>query len=59
MKKEDINTLDDLKLFLTDYQEENPEYDCCELVRGICSNRTFMELKFVPFQFYSFPLRKF
>ena len=36
MKKEDINTLDDLKLFLTDYQEENPEYDCCELVRGIC-----------------------
>ena len=21
---------------MTDYQEENPEYDCCELVRGIC-----------------------
>ena len=37
MKKEDINTLDDLKLFLTDYQEENPEDDCCELVRGICN----------------------
>ena len=36
MKKEDINTLDELKLFLTDYQEENPEDDCCELVRGIC-----------------------
>ena len=37
MKKEDINTLDDLKVFLTDYQEENPEDDCCELVRGICN----------------------
>lgn len=36
MKKEDINTLDDLKLFLTAYQEENPEDDCCELVRDIC-----------------------
>ena len=36
MKKEDINTLDDLKVFLTDYQEENPEDDCCELVRCIC-----------------------
>ena len=36
MKKEDINTLDDLKLFLTAYQEENPEDDCCELVREIC-----------------------
>lgn len=36
MKKEDINTLDDLKVFLTDYQEENPEDDCCELVRDIC-----------------------
>ena len=38
MKKEDINTLDDLKVFLTDYQEENPEDDCCELVRGICKD---------------------
>lgn len=36
MKKEDISTLDDLKVFLTAYQEENPEDDCCELVRGIC-----------------------
>lgn len=36
MKKEDIITLDDLKVFLTAYQEENPEDDCCELVRGIC-----------------------
>ena len=36
MKKEDINTLDDLKVFLTAYQEENPEDDCCELVRDIC-----------------------
>ena len=36
MNKEDINTLDDLKLFLTAYQEENPEDDCCELVRDIC-----------------------
>ena len=36
MKKEDIKTLDDLKVFLTAYQEENPEDDCCELVRGIC-----------------------
>lgn len=36
MKKEDINTLDDLKAFLTAYQEENPEDDFCELVRDIC-----------------------
>lgn len=36
MKKNDIITLDDLKVFLTSYQEENPEDDCCELVRGIC-----------------------
>ena len=36
MKKEDINTLDDLKVFLTAYQEENPEDDCCEFVREIC-----------------------
>lgn len=36
MKKEDIITLDDLKVFLTAYQEENPEDDCCKLVRGIC-----------------------
>lgn len=38
MKKEDINTLDDLKVFLTAYQEENPEDDCCELVREICKD---------------------
>lgn len=36
MKKEDIKTLDDLKIFLIAYQEENPEDDCCELIRGIC-----------------------
>lgn len=36
MKKEDIITLDDLKVFLAAYQEENPEDDCCELVRDIC-----------------------
>ena len=36
MKKNDITTLDDLKVFLSDYQEENPEDDCCELVRNIC-----------------------
>jgi hypothetical protein len=39
MKKEDINTLDDLKVFLTAYQEENPEDDCCDLVRGICKEK--------------------
>ena len=36
MKKNDITTLDDLKVFLAAYQEENPEDDCCELVRNIC-----------------------
>ena len=36
MKKEDIKTLDDLRIFLVSYQEENPEDDCCELVRSIC-----------------------
>lgn len=36
MKKSDIKTLDDLKEFLTEYCKENPEDDCCELVRGIC-----------------------
>ena len=36
MKKEDIKTLDDLRIFLVAYQEENPEDDCCELIRDIC-----------------------
>lgn len=36
MKTNDIITLNDLKVFLTTYQEENPEDDCCELVRSIC-----------------------
>lgn len=36
MKKEDINTIEDLKVFLTSYQDENPEDDCCNLIRGIC-----------------------
>lgn len=36
MKKSDIKTLDDLKEYLTEYCKENPEDDCCELVRGIC-----------------------
>ena len=36
MKKNDITTLDDLKVFLAAYQDENPEDDCCELVRNIC-----------------------
>ena len=36
MKKEDIKTLDDLRIFLIAYQEENPEDDCCELIRDIC-----------------------
>lgn len=36
MKTNDIITLNDLKVFLTAYQEENPEDDCCELVRSIC-----------------------
>lgn len=35
-KKEEICTLDDLRAFLTSYSEENPEDDCCELVRSIC-----------------------
>lgn len=36
MKKKDIITLVDLKIFLAAYQKENPEDDCCELVRKIC-----------------------
>lgn len=36
MKESDIKTLEDLKEFLTEYCEENPEDDCCELVRDIC-----------------------
>lgn len=36
MKIEDIITLYDLQVFLTDYQKENPEDDCCELIREIC-----------------------
>ena len=36
MKKSDIKTLEDLKEFLIEYCKENPEDDCCELVRGIC-----------------------
>lgn len=36
MKKEDINTLDDLKVFLEDWYKENTEDDCCELIRIIC-----------------------
>lgn len=37
MKQEDIKTLDDLKNFLTAYQNTNPEDDCCELIRNICN----------------------
>lgn len=36
MKKEDIKSLDDLKVFLTAYEKENPEDDMCELIRNIC-----------------------
>lgn len=36
MKIEDIIRLYDLQVFLTDYQKENPEDDCCELIREIC-----------------------
>lgn len=36
MKKNVFNTLDDLKVFLEDWCEKNPEDDCCELVRSIC-----------------------
>lgn len=36
MTKSDIKTLDDLKEYLTEYCEENPEDDCCELIRDIC-----------------------
>ena len=39
MKKEDIKSLDDLKVFLTSYEKENPEDDCCELIRGICKDK--------------------
>lgn len=38
MKKEDIKSLEDLKVFLTAYEKENPEDDCCEVIRGICKN---------------------
>lgn len=38
MKREDITTLEDLKAFLAVYQEENPEDDCCDLVRGVCKD---------------------
>ena len=36
MEKSDIKTLDDLKEFLTEYCEENPEDDCTELICNIC-----------------------
>lgn len=39
MKKEDIKSLDDLKVFLTAYEKENPEDDCCELLRKICKDK--------------------
>lgn len=39
MKKEDIKSLDDLKVFLTSYEKENPEDDCCELIREICKDK--------------------
>ena len=42
MKKSDIKTLDDLKEFLTEYCKENPEADCCELVRGICDGKNLL-----------------
>lgn len=38
MKKKDIKSLEDLKVFLTAYEMENPEDDCCEVIRGICKN---------------------
>lgn len=41
MKKSDIKTLDDLKEFLTEYCEKNPEDDCCGLVREICEDSTY------------------
>lgn len=41
MKKSDIKTLYDLKVFLTEYCEENPEDDCCELVREICEDSAY------------------
>ena len=41
MKKSDIKTLDDLKEFLTEYCEKNPEDDCCGLVREICEDGTY------------------
>ena len=36
MKETDIITLDDLREFMIEYTERNPEDDCCELVRYIC-----------------------
>ncbi len=42
MKKSDIMTLEDLKEFLTEYSKENPEDDCCELVRSICEEHDWI-----------------
>ena len=39
MEKSDIKTLEDLEEFLTEYCEENPEDDCCELVCDICEEK--------------------
>lgn len=41
MKKLDIKTLYDLKTFLTEYCEENPDDDCCELVRELCKESKY------------------
>ena len=36
MKKQDIETIDDLRVFLTEWCEQNPDDDCCDLVQEIC-----------------------
>lgn len=36
MNTTDIVTLNDLRVYLTEYIANNPEDDCCELVRDIC-----------------------
>lgn len=42
MESENIITLDDLREFLTSYCEENPEDDCCELIRDICEKNRWV-----------------
>ncbi len=42
MKINEINTLDDLKVFLGDWCKKNPEDDCTELIRSICKKNDWV-----------------